>query len=74
MKNDDEVELKKVETKIYMDERLYEILSDDCRRRGIYVSDLVAGLLADYFKVPHLRGVPRKRVGRKEGTKLKKKK
>ena len=75
MKNEDDTEeqLKKVETKIYMDSRLFDIVSGDCRKRGVYLSDLVAELLARKYEVPHLATVPRKRVGRKEGTKLKKK-
>lgn len=75
MKNDEKAtELEKVETKVYMDARLFKIASDNCAARGAYLSDLVAELLANHFERPDLAKVPRKRVGRKTGKAKKSKK
>jgi hypothetical protein len=70
--DDAEPQLEKVETKIYMDSRLHAIVAADCAKRGAYLSDLVAELLAEHFGRPDLKTVPRKRVGRKVGKPIKK--
>ena len=70
----DDVELQKTETKVYMDMRLFKIATEDCQRRGVYLSDLVAELLADYYEMPELATVPRQRVGPKLGMKMPKSK
>lgn len=67
-------EPEKVETKIYMDKRLRDIAAAECKSRGVSFTDVVAELVAVHFGVPELAIVPRKVVGRKLGTKMKKKK
>jgi len=65
---------KKAQVHVYMDKELRDIAVKDCLERGVKLTDVITELVADFYARPDLRVVPRKVVGRKLGTKMKKRK
>lgn len=65
-----ETQRKKVPIFCYIDSELRDIAAADCAKRNVNLNDIVAELLADFYKRPDLRLVPRKRIGRPFGAKL----
>lgn len=66
-------EPSKIDIHGYVDSRLRDLIVLDAERRNIPLSEAVAQALALAYKRPDLAAVPRKRVGRPLGMKMKKK-
>ena len=65
---------EKVKLTCYVDERLRDALVQKSEEDHVSVTDLIAGLIANGMGLPDLAAVPKKRMGRAFGTKIKKKK
>jgi hypothetical protein len=67
-------EPKKVNLQAPVDSRLVELLYADAEKRGCSANEIVAEVLAAYYKRPDLVAIPRKRLGRPFSAKKKPKK